>query len=401
MNLKERLALIKSEKNKLKPPSPRKRFVPEGWQEIAPLVWARDISWPFRQVPETLSPSIMRPFVPLCDGTLPAETGSVSAGHIAFFDLETTGLSGGAGTIAFLCTTASFEGSSLFLKQLYLEDYPGEPDFLKKVIENLSSAQWIASYNGTAFDMPLLHVRCVLNRITMPPLRHIDLLHDCRRFWGRSVESCALQSMEAFLLGKERESDIPGALVPRVWLDLVKSELPSEEQKHLMALVWKHNLEDVVSLAELFLLVEMAYRDPLSGVARYAIDPAAIAARLLKAGRAEEARELLLSVRDKNSAPGCKGENRMRALRVLASLARREKNRQLFAETILAMDNSAYGCVAKAKLFEHVYKDPQTALEWAKRAREEEPRTLPYLTIESLQHRIARLERKVARQKNL
>jgi len=117
-------------------------------------------------------------------------------------------------------------------------------------------------------------------------------------------------------------------------------------------------------------------------------------------------------VRDQNSALDCQGEKRMRALRVLASLARREKNRQLFAETILAMDNSAYGCVAKAKLFEHVYKDPLAALEWAKSAREilagqkelwegQEPRQLPYLTIGSLQHRIARLERKVAKQKGL
>ena len=416
MNLKERLALIKNEKTKLKPSAPRKRFIPEGWQEIAPLVWAREVSRPFRQVPEMLSPSIMTLPVPAYDEAMHVEPDSVPAGHITFFDLETTGLSGGAGTIAFLCTTATFEGSSLCLEQIYLEDYPGEPDFLKKVIENLSAAKWIASYNGAAFDIPLLQVRCVLNRMAMPLLRHIDLLHDCRRFWGRSVESCALQSMEAFLLGKEREYDIPGAFVPKVWLDLVKSELPSEEQKALMALVWKHNLEDVVSLAELFLLAEMAYRDPVSGVVRYAIDPAAIASRLLKIGRTEEARQLLLMVRDQNSALDCQGEKRMRALRVLASLARREKNCQLFAEAVLAMDNSACGCIAKAKLFEHVYKDPQAALEWAKSAREiqasqkelskelregQEPRQLPYLTIESLQHRIARLERKVAKQKGL
>ncbi len=338
----------------------------------------------------------------------------VPAERIVFFDLETTGLSGGAGTIAFLSTVGHFEGAGLVLRQTFLSDYPGEREFLASVISRLGEAEWVVTYNGAAFDMPLLQTRCVLNRIAMPPVRHIDVLHDCRRFWGRKALSCSLTSMEALVLKKERDEDIPAALVPRVWLDYVKTEAPREDQSALLSLVWQHNVQDVVSLARLFVLIESAYRAPDSAVVQYAIDPAGLARRLLKTGRMEEAKRILLMVRDRAALFELTESSRMRALRHLASIAWKERNRNLYVNTILAMDGkSLFGCVAKAKLYEHFLKDEEEALGWAKRARdialaegmEEESAEVGMkgsaLTLEAIDHRIARLARKIAKMNSL
>ena len=43
MNLKERLALIKSEKTKKNTSASRERNMPENWHNILPYVWTREI----------------------------------------------------------------------------------------------------------------------------------------------------------------------------------------------------------------------------------------------------------------------------------------------------------------------------------------------------------------------
>jgi hypothetical protein len=410
VNLRDRLALIKSGKEKSSSPPQRRRDMPGGWTEIAPSVWAREVDRPFIGAPVFFSPHLMRT-TPLredrsgdCGGTesRSVDLSPVPAERIVFFDLETTGLSGGSGTIAFLSTVAHFEGADLVLRQTFLSDYPGERDFLISVISQLADADWIASYNGAAFDVPLLQMRCVLNRIAMPLVRHIDVLHDCRRFWGGTAVSCSLASMEALILKKERDGDIPGALVPRVWLDYVKADVLREDQSALLSLVWQHNIQDVVSLAELFVLIESAYRAPDSAVVRYSIDPAGLARRLSKMGRRGEAKRILLMVRDRAQMFELTDGARMRALRHLASIAWKERDRKLYVETVLAMDDeSLFGCVAKAKLYEHFLRDEGAALAWAQKARDiasaEADTKASALSPEAIDHRIARLEHKIAR----
>ncbi len=299
MNLKERLALIKSEKIKKDTSASRERNMPENWHNILPYVWTREIQGPIFVVPPFFYPSISRPLhsseiEESIDSQAPAFR--IPADKIVFFDLETTGLSGGAGTLAFLSTTARFEGRNLVLSQVFLEDYPGERDFLSVVISQLSAGDCIASYNGAAFDIPLLQSRCILNGIIMPARLHIDVLHDCRRFWGKIFDSCSLASMERFVLKITREFDIPGAEIPKVWLDYVKSDSLNENQKALMGMVWQHNIMDVVSLAKLFFRTESAYRDPYKAVIEDAVDPLGLVHRLCKLGRLEDAKSLLYMI---------------------------------------------------------------------------------------------------------
>lgn len=358
-----------------------------GWKETAPLVWRREI--------ERIVPGLRH-------GADPATEWAELSGCV-YFDLETTGLSGGSGTVPFLCTTGALEGQVMLLRQVYLEDFPGEPDFLDAVIDDLSSAETIVSYNGACFDMPLLQTRCIMNRRRLPVFCHHDVLRDCRRLWGRTLESCSLQNCESFLLDKTREHDVPGFMVPRVWLEAVKAERLTEAQETLLERVWYHNAEDVVSLAGLHRMVIRAYRHPDWAIEELRADPSALFRILLHAGRKENARELLVRVRDGQIGSWLEAEMRSRALRHLAAWAWRIQDNQLLAATVLAMDESAEGCIARAKLYEHRLRNVDEALRWARKARallEEEGQRSRQgeLGAAQIEHRIARLERKAGRQ---
>ncbi len=414
MDLKSRLTLIKKSETVTR--TPRKEVLAReplsGWERAAAHIWTRVVDIPFPQVPEQFFPKLMRREYSRSASTEgPLEAGtkeSLSLDRLAFFDLETTGLSGGSGTVAFLATVAHFEGRDLVLSQTFMEDYPGEPDFLEIVCGQLLSAEWIASYNGASFDLPLLQSRCVVNRIPPPLVRQIDILHDCRRFWAYRTESCTLGSMEEILLSKRRVDDIPSTLVPRIWLDFVKAQTLHEEQRALLQLVWRHNLEDVISLAEIFLIVESAYREPQRALIQHAIDPGGLASSLLRLGRQLEAKRALICVRDQPQDFAFSAKVRMKALRQLAALARQERDWELYRQTVLAMDDdSIYGCVAKAKLYEHLEKDITLALTWALRARDiivrlkeknedlEASKHTEFL--ESIEHRLGRLRKKQGR----
>jgi len=212
--------------------------------------------------------------------------------------------------------------------------------------------------------------------------------------------------MEALLLKKERDEDIPASLVPRVWLDYVKTEMPRDELTALLSLVWQHNVQDVVSLAQLFVLIESVYRAPESVLFQYSIDPVGLASRLSKTGRVEEAKRILLMVRDNPRLFELTGVARMRALRLLASIAWKSAIGSSTRNYSRHDGASLFGCVAKAKLYEHFLRDEAQALEWARRARDialaegdgtQIPApSLSALSLEAIDHRIARLTRKIA-----
>jgi hypothetical protein len=78
---------------------------------------------------------------------------------------------------------------------------------------------------------------------------HLDLLFPARRLWKARLESCRLQSLEAQLIGLRRQEDIPGALIPQVYFDYVR-----RRDARALARVFRHNRDDIVSLAALSLL---------------------------------------------------------------------------------------------------------------------------------------------------
>jgi hypothetical protein len=172
---------------------------------------------------------------------------AVAAEELVFYDTETTGLSGGAGSWIFLFGAAWCEGRDLAVEQLFLSDFPGEQDFLLAVRELLLPFRAHVSYNGKAFDSHLLRTRFRMNRIEWEPAPQVDLLHHSRRLWKSVVGDCSLRSIESQVLGFTRERDIAGEDIPLTWLEFVRTGKPGR-----LPLVFDHNAMDIASLAHLY-----------------------------------------------------------------------------------------------------------------------------------------------------
>ncbi len=165
----------------------------------------------------------------------------------AFIDTETTGLSGGAGTAAFLVAVGFIEGDAFIVRQYFMRDFHEEKPLIRALERDLERFDTIVSFNGKQFDVPLLESRFRLQRrVFRQTERHLDMLHPGRRLWKARLESCSLQSLERGVLGFHREDDIPGAFIPERYFEYLR-----RKDGRLMVQVMEHNLQDIVSLAAL------------------------------------------------------------------------------------------------------------------------------------------------------
>ena len=178
----------------------------------------------------------------------PESYASFAADRVAFLDTETTGLSGGAGTAAFLVGVALIRDDHLVLRQYVMRDYDEEAAMLAAVADDLAGATHLVTFNGRGFDVPLLDARYRLDRSRLPvgEVVHLDLLPPARRLWGERFDSCRLQALEAALLGLHRHQDVPGEAIPGIYFDYLRSRNASR-----LAAVLEHNRLDVVSLVAL------------------------------------------------------------------------------------------------------------------------------------------------------
>jgi uncharacterized protein YprB with RNaseH-like and TPR domain len=164
-----------------------------------------------------------------------------------YVDTETTGL-GGAGTMVFLAGAARFEGAALHLRQFLLPGPQYENGLLGGISRELAGARALVSYNGKSFDVPALESRYILSRQrpTLRALPHLDLLHPNRRLFKGVIESHRLPMVERELLGFEREDDCPSAEVPERYFRFQRSGDPT----HIRP-VLRHNAWDILSLVAL------------------------------------------------------------------------------------------------------------------------------------------------------
>ncbi|GAG93646.1 unnamed protein product, partial [marine sediment metagenome] len=76
-----------------------------------------------------------------------------------FIDTETTGLSGGTGTAVFLVGILFFENNEFRIRQYLMQDFNEELAMLSALKQIFKNFEFIISYNGKAFDIPLLSTR--------------------------------------------------------------------------------------------------------------------------------------------------------------------------------------------------------------------------------------------------
>ncbi len=165
----------------------------------------------------------------------------------AFVDIETTGLSGGTGTLVFMIGVGVFESGEFVLRQYFLADVASEGAMLRRVVEVLDNREVIVSFNGRRFDLPLLLTRLTLTRLQSPVIAgHLDLLYPSRWLYRKRLRSCSLSTLEGCVLGFQRAGDVGGHLAPAIYLDYVRTGRCSGLRG-----VFEHNALDILSLVSL------------------------------------------------------------------------------------------------------------------------------------------------------
>lgn len=272
--------------------------------------------------------------------------------NILFLDTETTGLSGGAGTVAFETGIGYFEENEMVIRQYIMRDYDEEALMLTRIKEDLNGKTHLCTFNGKTFDVPLLTSRMIMNRMRMPEnVQQLDLLHISRRVWKLRLGKCNLTRLEETVLGRERDGDLPGKDVPERYFSYLKSRDFS-----LLQDVLDHNFQDIASLADILFCLLQAHTEPER--LKDETDLYSVGRVLAKRGRQSEARTCF-RLADKGALSALSREQ-------LALSLKKEGDWEGAARVYRAMIRDRQ-CrvkpyIALAKLCEHQLGDPREAL---------------------------------------
>ncbi len=284
---------------------------------------------------------------------------------LLFLDTETTGLAGGAGTLAFLVGVGTFTSEGFRLRQYFLRDPAEEAAMLHALIEDLEAATGLVTFNGQAFDLPLLESRYIVGlrqRRNLMAAPHLDLLHPSRRLWSRSLPDCTMGTIEQQVLHLRRtEDDIPGALIPGMYLEYLRTGATAGMRR-----VIYHNTMDVLSLVGVAtqVLGRHGQSDPTQLTASEAL---AVGRWHQQAGRGDPAEPAL-----RTAVAASDGDLRIEALRRLADYLKRSgrgaESLAAWAEWHDRAPADPTPCIELAKHFEWQARDVDHALFWTEEA---------------------------------
>jgi len=318
---------------------------------------------------------------------------------MVFLDTETSGLAGGTGTFAFLVGAGRYTQDGFHLTQFFMRDPLEEPVLLLALEEFLAPSKTIISFNGKAFDVPLLNTRYTLQGWKSPfiELNHVDLLHLSRRLWRDRLPSRTLANLEVQILHASRtDEEIPGWMIPQIYFDYLRDGDARPLQR-----VFYHNAMDVVSLAALLNHTSSLLEDPFSRHTSEYIDLAAVARLLDDLGHTKRATELYETCLKAELPEDIYSDTLFRL-----SLLHKHNNNYPAAISLweqAASRRRLYAYEELAKYFEHHSQDLEIALKWTLKALEyidtaglTSPELLPWKP--EFQHRLKRLQRKISTQ---
>ena len=326
----------------------------------------------------------------------------------AFLDTETSGLAGGAGSFAFMVGVGLFEEGGYAVHQVFMRSPAEEPALLHVVAELLAPCSGLVTFNGRSFDAPLLNTRYALQRQPSPlaGLLHLDLLPAARQRWRLRLPSCALGALEQEILAVQRgQADVPGWLIPSIYQEYARSQgQPRPEVLEDMARVFYHNREDIVSMVPLAALLCAPFS--LAGAALP--DASLPPADWLSLGRCYEELtwlEASEAAYRRALAGTLSAELRGLALRRLGGLFKRQERRaeavaiwQDWITSVPGPEVTPYEELAKHHEWQET--DLAAARKWTlwglHTARQLPPGPTREEALASLQHRLERLERKLA-----
>ena len=323
------------------------------------------------------------------------QVSSLPISKFAFLDTETSGLSGGTGTYAFLVGAARFIDDKFVLQQFFMRDPAEEPALLEGLAKFLAPCQSLVTFNGKAFDAPLLSTRYRLHQIPIPyqDYSHLDLLPLARRLWRDRLESRALKFLEEHVLGLKRSSEeVPGFEIPWLYFDYLRSG-----DARPLGGVFYHNAMDVVAMAALLAHMNDMLESPFDGKVQHGLDFVALGKLFEDLGHWDEAARLFERGLESDLTENDFGT----AVKRLSIL---QKRRGDLGEAVRLWEAAAkrghlYAFIELAKHYEHKERDMKTALKWTKSALKrlekiDQPEYVHKFWLAEIERRMERLNRK-------
>jgi uncharacterized protein len=318
---------------------------------------------------------------------------SLSLEDILFIDTETTGLSGGTGTMAFMVGLGYFTKAGFLTKQYFL-DYPSDELALIYQINSIfEKFKILVSYNGSSFDIPLLKSRFLINRVEPPFKRfqHLDLLHLSRKLWKLRLPAIKLRDVETGILHFNREEEeVPGWMVPQIYFDYIR-----DRDARPLNGVFYHNCMDVLSLAIIFNYISDMLFNPAMNGGLHKLDLLSIAKLFENHDLLDESAELYKISLER----GVPEEIHPKILFKYGQICKRLSQPEMALEFWnLAFQNGDFNSAVQiSKYYEHSLKKYDEAMKWAKNAHQllgnHLPTNLQKIKIEQeLEKRIKRLE---------
>ena len=285
-----------------------------------------------------------------------------------FLDTETTGLSGGTGTFAFMIGLGFFQEGGFHVHQLFMRDHSEETASLSLLKEVLDSFQFLVTFNGRYYDIPLLETRFILSRIAsrIKGMPNFDLLYPSRKIWKGAYENCRLITLESQLLGVEREDDIPSEWVPTLYFDYLRT---GNGQKIFP--VFYHNRMDILSMVALAGRIHLIYHDPRAARPRKGVEHLALGRLFYEHGHLGKAVPCLEMALER-----CNDDLAWEVMRWLSMALKRtgqdERARSLWEEMLSwPYKKDVFPYIELAKYHEHRLKDCETAISYVSQALEQ------------------------------
>jgi uncharacterized protein len=287
-----------------------------------------------------------------------------------FLDTETTGLSGGTGTYAFLIGIGWWDSGGLQTEQFLMRDFSEEHSVLLQLAERLAERPVLVTFNGKTFDWPLLESRYLMTRsIRVPQLAaHLDLLHPARALWKLRLGSVKLTELEEHVLdakrlGWDRSDDLPSNMIPQFYFDYLRGRSVAP-----LAGIVRHNRNDLRGLAALFGKLNEILSSEQHGEETDGLDLFGLSRYLHRRGEAQRAEVACMAAREHGLPIGFDALAQWELARMAKKRGEHGTAAEIWEELSRDDDWRAAACEELASFHERRKKDHSRALKYARQA---------------------------------